>query len=202
MSTRRGATKLAVATCRAADLQEQKIRFSLVTTFRKPPPVPYFNSTHLAFQIMDRDGCHYRRPASVLAAIPFVEDLPNPHTVLPAPPPGTPGSDANYPVDYPSYKFDAAPYIPAHIMPIVQEVEPSMYCLSEDTVRAWTRPSWGWVGFRADYSRHSEEEWESVRKRVWERYKFQHYQEMDKFRILWVEDRERFEGKGLSEIRK
>ena len=146
---------------------------------------------------VDRDGCYYRRPASVLAATPFIENLPNPHIVLLAPPPGTPGSVAHYPVDYPSYKFHSAPYIPAHIMLIVQEVDACMYCLSRDTVRAWTRPSWGWVAFLADYSsHHSEEEWGSARKRVWERYKFQHYQETGEFPIFWVGIEKGLRGKG------
>ena len=50
---------------------------------------------------------------------------------------------------------------------------------------AWTRPSWGWVAFRTDNS-ISNEEWAKVRRRIWERYKFQSYSEPEKFRILWV----------------
>ena len=81
---------------------------------------------------MDRDGCHYRRPASVLPATPLVKDLPIPPTVLPVP---APGSTPHYLVDYLTYKFDSAPHIPCTSVPIrVAEVRfrPVQHTLGEN----------------------------------------------------------------------
>lgn len=47
----------------------------------------------------------------------------------------------------------------------------------------------------------TDEEWQAVKRRVRERYIFTGYYEEEKFRIQWVEDKERFEGKGVEEVR-
>ena len=60
-------------------------------------------------------------------------------------------------------------------------------------VRRWTLPSWGWIGIRTYYG-HSDAEWETFRRKVVGAYYVLEFDEGDKFRILWVEDREHLEG--------
>ncbi|KAF8148859.1 hypothetical protein B0H34DRAFT_863213 [Crassisporium funariophilum] len=139
-----------------------------------------------------------RLTQAALATIPFVEALPDPHIVLDVavPKPGEP----NY--RKPTYRHRKKPfYIPPNFLAIIDNTDPNHMDLGFDQPRCWTRPSWGWVGFRIDYS-HTDDEWAAVKKRIWERYKYNQYSDVEKFRILWIEDRERFEGKDLGEVRK
>lgn len=152
------------------------------------------------------DCYHKHRPGSVLSTLPFTDQtLPAPHTNLPFPSLAPSGSDPDpnyYLLDYPAWRFNSPPYVPPDKREIVLRDDPHITELQKDTIRAWTRPSWGWVGFRTDYDTVTEAEWAKVKRRLWERYKFQSYQEPDKFRILWVEDRERLGGASLNVVRR
>jgi len=139
-------------------------------------------------------GCTYCRRND----LPYTEALPEPHTVTDYPIPAVGEEGYRTP---PTYNFDKPFYIPAEILRFIEEHDEYMYELRRVQPRCWTRSSWGWVGFRLDYE-CSDEEWESVKRRIRERYLFTEYNEPEKFRILWVEDRERFSGKGLDEVRK
>ena len=79
---------------------------------------------------MDRDGYLYRRPAFILAAIPFLKDLPNPHTVRHV---LATGSAAHDLVDHLTYKSDSAPYFSVRPLPIGQQVDASMCYLGQLT---------------------------------------------------------------------
>lgn len=85
-------------------------------------------------------------------------------------------------------------------MSFMDKNDSSMYYMRKFYPEMWTRPSWGWVGYRLDYE-CTDEEWQAVKRRVRERYIFTGYYEEEKFRIQWVEDKERFEGKGVEEVR-
>lgn len=130
-------------------------------------------------------------------SLPYTEALPTPHVVTEHPIPSH--GDTNY--REPSILVSEKPfYIPPRIMSFMDKNDSSMYYMRKFYPEMWTRPSWGWVGYRLDYE-CTDEEWQAVKRRVRERYIFTGYYEEEKFRIQWVEDKERFEGKGVEEVR-
>ncbi|KAF8166042.1 hypothetical protein B0H34DRAFT_856240 [Crassisporium funariophilum] len=125
-----------------------------------------------------------RLTQAALATIPFVEALPDPHIMLDVAVPKL--GEPNY--REPTYMHDMKPfYIPPNFLAIMDNTDQDQRDLGPDQPRCWTRPSWGWVGFRIDYS-HTDDEWAAVKKRVWERYRYNRYSDVEKFRILWIED--------------
>ncbi|KAF2472980.1 uncharacterized protein BDR25DRAFT_341746 [Lindgomyces ingoldianus] len=59
-------------------------------------------------------------------------------------------------------------------------------------VRRWKLPSWGWVGIRTHYG-HSDADWETFRRKIVGAYHIYKTEEGEKFRILWIEDRDKLD---------
>ncbi|ORY12425.1 hypothetical protein BCR34DRAFT_613993 [Clohesyomyces aquaticus] len=116
---------------------------------------------------------------------PFRTDIPEPKLVDPPPEHLTEEGVYIPPKIRPHIKLDSNPDY-SHIRQI--------YNLHADYFRArrWMLPSWGWVGIRTYYG-HSEDDWERFRRKVLSAYYVYETEEEDKFRIIWIEDRERLE---------
>lgn len=94
-------------------------------------------------------------------------------------------------------------YIPPNIRPHIKlETESGLSHIRQINilhdgfrVRRWKLPSWGWVGVRTYYG-HSDEEWENFRRKLINTYYVFEVDEADKFRIIWIEDKEKLDDVG------
>jgi hypothetical protein len=115
---------------------------------------------------------------------PFRTDIPEPKLVEPLPEDLT----------------EEGVYIPPKIKPhIVLRNDPNFSHSRQINnqhdafrVRRWNLPSWGWIGIRTYYG-HSDNEWEAFRRRILSAYWIMETEEEEKFRIIWIEDKEKFE---------
>jgi hypothetical protein len=116
---------------------------------------------------------------------PFHSDIPEP--VMVAPPAEHLTSEGVY------IPPSVRPHIRLNTDPDFTEIRHLHLLYDKHRVRRWMLPSWGWVGVRTYYG-HSDAEWETFRRKIVGAYRVLEIDEADKFRILWIEDKEKLDG--------